>query len=548
MSSNPRFDGPGTGPVPADPRSGDNRPPSMWNGVKTIYLKELVDTTRDRKTLWFMLLIPTLMVPLLMGGMSRLTQGIQREAQLRELRVAATPETRAAYLALAHQWFLDTAAGRGMRLANTPLFRALVPEERRAELPDVPSDVFRDPEAFRAWTLTLVDKVRKDIDNLDKAKQRDDERRGLELKDGLPAEVLDEAFDFNSVAVKGVGLVTFVDVSELPPAPPDFDLLSLPAPLREIPEVGRIVAGIRSRQIHAYLDIPPEALELRAKPASKAVLRAVADSSIDLSREALERIEEVVAVLKRSVADARVRAAKLPPQTLKPIELAPARDIATRSDVTMVLIGGMLPFFAIFFTFLGGMYPAIDLGAGEKERNTLETLILAPVSRLEIALGKFAVILTTSLVSTFLGLVSLLVTFRWVMPPGLVQMLDMDFDPALGLLVAALAIPLAAAFSGAFLAISILARSFKEAQNYLAPMQFLIILPGMAGMVPGVEMKTVHALIPIVNVSLLFKQFLIGNIRWDYYWISFASCAALAAVCVGYAVRQFRDESVLFRT
>ena len=90
-------------------------------------------------------------------------------------------------------------------------------------------------------------------------------------------------------------------------------------------------------------------------------------------------------------------------------------------------------------------------------------------------------------------------------------------------------------FGSAVVLVSIFARSFKEAQNYIAPLQFIMILPAMAGMLPGLEMNWKYAFVPLVNLSLLSKEFLKGDTNWGYYFATLLSCLFLAALCIAYA-------------
>ncbi len=170
------------------------------------------------------------------------------------------------------------------------------------------------------------------------------------------------------------------------------------------------------------------------------------------------------------------------------------------------------------------------------------------MTRTQLALGKFLVILTTALTAAFLGVASIALTVTYVVPPRLMEQFDLTLAPATVISVATLAIPPAAAFAGIFLAISIYARSFKEAQNYITPLQFVLILPAMAPMLPAMEMSWKVAAIPLVNVSMLSKDFLKGETNWGYYAATFGSCAMLAGICLAFAIYQFRREEVLFRS
>ena len=315
-----------------------------------------------------------------------------------------------------------------------------------------------------------------------------------------------------------------------------------------LPHIATAAAAIKAREIHGLLCVPAAALQLVNEDQEHLDLFIVQDSTIRLSDESENRIDFVVEKIAESVVTARLQGRDLDASFIDPLNRAGGNDVATKSERALFFIGGFLPYIIIAFAFMGGMYPAIDLGAGEKERGTLETIVLSPATRTEIALGKFFVILTTALVAAFLGVASIALSIRYLAPEALLQQLDLQLPATTIIPVALLTIPPAAAFAGLFLAISIYARSFKEAQNYIAPLQFVLILPAMAPMLPGMEMSWKMALIPLVNVSMLSKDFLQGDTNWGHYAVTFGSCFALAGACIAFAVWQFRREQVLFRS
>ena len=513
----------------------------MLSGIWIIFRKELVDTLRDRKTLAFMLLLPTVAIPLLFLGVNRLVLGAVRKQAVRVVTIAADERTQEAYRTLVHQWFVDTEVAAGIRIVTSPIVRALIKPEMMDSMADMPRELLTDPAVFEQWCHDLVDKMRKGLDTeVEKAE-------GPILE--LPDELRDHLVDFYWLTIKGLGLVEFVDPASLDPAPPGFDPEILPAELRAAAHADRVAAAIRNKTIHGYLRIPPTALSLTARNDGVAEVVLLHDSTIPQSQETRRRIRFVMDMVGRDVVGDRLAARGLPDEFLEPLVLKDGMDLATKSEIALSNIGGVLPYVIILFAFLGGMYPAIDLGAGEKERNTLETLILSPASRTEIALGKFLVILTAALIAALLGVISIALSIKYIaLPEEALEKFEFQIEPHTALLVALLSIPPAAAFSGMFLAISIYARSFKEAQNYIAPLQFVIILPAMAALIPGMEMSWKMALIPLVNVSVLSRDFLKGDTNWGYYGATLASCLALAGACLVYAVQQFKREQVLFRS
>jgi sodium transport system permease protein len=212
--------------------------------------------------------------------------------------------------------------------------------------------------------------------------------------------------------------------------------------------------------------------------------------------------------------------------------------------------------------FTGAMYPAIDLTAGEKERGTMETLLCSPVNRLNIVLGKFLMVLTGSLATIALSLSSMSLTIliggnlmstgKGMVAVGGAGAKEAPafipfIDPVGVLGVFAMIAPVAVLFAAVLLAISLFAKSYKEAQSYVAPMIFVIILPAMIGMLPGVELSAKTALVPILNLSLVCKEMLSGVWNWGYIAIIFSSTCVYAAAALALTVRMFNREDVIFR-
>jgi len=223
-------------------------------------------------------------------------------------------------------------------------------------------------------------------------------------------------------------------------------------------------------------------------------------------------------------------------------------------------VGGFLPYMFILFCFLGSMYPAIDLGAGEKERGTLETLLLAPVPRASLVLGKFLVVFACGVTSALLSLSSLGVWLLYRSTTG-VQDQGQGTSPAFQaskeilaafgvgefLLIGAMLIPIAAIFASVLLSISIYARSFREASAYCGPLNFLCILPAFIALLPGVSLTWGWAMVPITNVSLTLKELLKGTMNYPMMIVVLSSSFLMAGLLLLFCAKWFQRESVLFR-
>jgi sodium transport system permease protein len=108
-------------------------------------------------------------------------------------------------------------------------------------------------------------------------------------------------------------------------------------------------------------------------------------------------------------------------------------------------------------------------------------------------------------------------------------------------------LPLAVIFSALLMALSLYAKSFREAQTYISPLMVLAIIPAMASMMPDTESNPLISLIPVVNVSLLLRNTLMGTIEILPFVLTMASNLVIAAIALYVVFLMFRRESVLFR-
>jgi len=213
-------------------------------------------------------------------------------------------------------------------------------------------------------------------------------------------------------------------------------------------------------------------------------------------------------------------------------------------------IGAMLPYMLFIICLGGAMAPATDIGAGEKERGTLETLLISPIDRNKIVMGKF---LTVSFAGTMTALITVASMVIWglVLSQGMAIKLVADFMAQIAmvdfLLIFLMLVPVVAIFASVLLSISIYAKSFKEAQSYMGPMTILVIVPVMFSMLPGVELKGGWAWVPLTNVSLAMKELVKGTMDYYQLFAIFGSTVIIAGALFAFCVYWFNQEKVLFR-
>lgn len=273
------------------------------------------------------------------------------------------------------------------------------------------------------------------------------------------------------------------------------------------------------------------------------------------SQLAAANIEEFLKEYRDGIATERLEANHLPAELLKPFQIR-RQSVAAPEKEAGAILGGIIAYALILMCLNGAMHPAIDLTAGEKERGTMETILSSPVSRTHLVLGKFLLVLTASLVTAMLLLVSVGVSTTALQKSHALDELADEGEPppqlSLGPLAAGsvmiMAIPLAVLFSAGLITISLFAKSHKEAQSYIAPLMFVVIVPAIAAMLPGVDLTPKLAIVPLLNVSLLCKELVTGEYHWNYIALIFASTCVYAAGALYLAVKMFQRESVLFRS
>jgi sodium transport system permease protein len=266
------------------------------------------------------------------------------------------------------------------------------------------------------------------------------------------------------------------------------------------------------------------------------------------SAMAAARLESFLRGLRARVVQERLEAEGLPGTLVEPFAVR-RENVAPPERVTGALIGGLLPYVLIMMCIAGAIYPAMDLTAGEKERGTMETLLSSPVSRLTLVLGKFLVVFTFSVATAFFALSALGGTF-WLAVYGLQAtgaLVELAISPLAIAGFFLLLLPMAALFSALLLAISLFARTFREAQTYVSPLMIVALLPAAIALMPGVEFTLPLAFVPVLNISLIGRDILSGLYDWVAIGTILVSSSLYAGLALWAAVRLFQQEAVVFR-
>ena len=270
--------------------------------------------------------------------------------------------------------------------------------------------------------------------------------------------------------------------------------------------------------------------------------------SSDLMSKAKNRIYNALDIYKNEVVSERLSEFNVDKGLLEPLDII-NKDMSTKKETIGKAVGGLIPYMLVIFIFLGAMYPAIDLGAGEKERGSLETLLSSPATKFEITVGKLMVVSLAGMVSGLISVVGISAPFYFLgnIPDQIKSTVLEIISPFIIVSVIILMIPIAIFFASMLLSISFYARSFKEAQSLMGPLNIVIIVPLMLTLGPGIEIDHITALIPLINVGLLTKEILAGSAQPIYFIETLSSLLFFAAIGIRFSVYWFNKENTIFR-
>jgi len=274
-----------------------------------------------------------------------------------------------------------------------------------------------------------------------------------------------------------------------------------------------------------------------------APVRLFEDSSRAQTRQQGARARRLLEAYARRMSILRMIARGASPSLVAPLDLTDV-DLAT-PEKTAANVLQTVPLVLLMAVFFGGLQLASDLTAGERERGTLEPLLLNPVGRGKVAVGKWLAIVA----SIDAGLLVALAGFAWAIARLPLQDLGLRFrlgpPEVLGFLGACL--PLALLAAALQMTAALFARTYKEAQTYLALMMLLPIVPASYLMLHPMKATLPAMLVPVLGQTLLMSEVLRGEpLRIGWFLLAALSCALGAAGFLWWAARLLESEKIVF--
>ena len=519
-----------------------------WKNVKLIFHREVRDQLRDRRTLFMVAVLPILLYPLLGIGMMQMAMLFTEQPRtvviLGEEHLPQNDELQLLDGTSFREEWGNVSKIRILTSSNLNEFSAKK-RERASKLLEQAQSLQKKLKRYEQLNIALKRRTADD-------KQADEKATATQIHQDEPGEPSEKELAIQRMAKLSTDTLqrehdrldeeirTLFKDSQMQV------LIIFPEHFaKNIERINRQLAnGSLSNQDEIELPRP-------------LILRSQAD---DKSVVAYSRVREAIRSWEKAILSERLRLADLPETLPRPVN-ASTVDIADGDELSANLWSKLFPALLVIMAVTGAFYPAVDVAAGEKERGTMETLLICPASRSEIVMGKFFTVMLFSVSTALLNLISMGMTGQYMTSIGgsssTAKFAALSLPDPLALVwLFVLLIPLAALFSAMCLAIATFARSTKEGQYYLTPLLTVVMGLTVFCLSPAVEifpsnnLSWFYSVMPIVGVALLLKALLLdpNNVDALVYLVPvLLTSIGYSLLALWWAIEQFKREDVLFR-
>jgi len=301
-------------------------------------------------------------------------------------------------------------------------------------------------------------------------------------------------------------------------------------------------ASVKSQEVPVVIRIPAEFGEQWAA-GTPAIIEVIADPSRRESETPMLRVRGLLNAYGGQIGIMRLQLRGVSPNLASPIMIKDV-DLSTPKSRGLLLML-FLPYILMITAFTGGMHLAIDSTAGEKERKSLEPLLINPVPRWQIMSGK----MLATVVFGFTALLLTLLSFRIalpLMPTGSLG-IDLELDAKTVASILMVVGPVSVLASALLTMLATYAKSFREAQSYMGLVIMIPMIPSIMFMVNPVKPETWMMSIPMFSQNLLIGEFVRGE-TVPNLWLamSVGGTLAIGLLLAAFAATLFNKPRVVF--
>ncbi|MBE6067565.1 MAG: ABC transporter permease [Clostridium lundense] len=321
-------------------------------------------------------------------------------------------------------------------------------------------------------------------------------------------------------------------------------------PKVQITPSSNIQEDVKNGNILIGLEIPDNVDTLLEEEKGTSV-KIIFDNTSQQSSMAQGMIEKTIEDYNKQVVSHRLQKRNIDVSILNPVSVEYQTSTTDKDSMGKIMLSMLLPLFLVIYSITGPMGAAVDLGAGEKERGTLEPLLTTQAGRMSLLWGKFFAIAVVGLMTTGASMLGLLISLtKFGESLGTEGgAISLNLGASTFALIFLMIILLNMTFGALELSISIYARSFKEAQTYLAPLNIIALVPVYTTyMLDARNIDNFYFHIPVANTVCLMKEFLAGVFNTSHILMTFGWILVYIMAAIFFARYMFSKEEVIFRT
>ncbi|HHH12098.1 MAG TPA: ABC transporter permease [Sorangium sp.] len=304
----------------------------------------------------------------------------------------------------------------------------------------------------------------------------------------------------------------------------------------------RPITAVREQQLDMVLLIDEDFVrDYRASNGARLTL--LYDASRNATLAPVKRIEQVLQQHNAQVGALRLLAHGVNPGISRPLAITRV-DVSTPRARGSLFLNGVA-MFVLMAAFVGGMYTATDVTAGERERGSLEPLLVTPTLRTALVLGKWLVTVVLALATVGVSLAALMFTMRWVPTERLGVSVQLSFTDVVNIML--IMLPLCLLSTALQLFVATFAHTFKEAQTYLSLLMFVPMVPAVALSLTPLKLAAWNAPVPVLGQQVLLNSVMRGEaLPWPLVALAAAVSIGLALAITQATAALFKREKVIF--
>lgn len=311
------------------------------------------------------------------------------------------------------------------------------------------------------------------------------------------------------------------------------------------------VEAISNSEVRILLNVEADYKE-KLEQGKPFVIEVLYDKSQTKSEGSIRIVANAINEYNKRVVVDRLNKLGLDDDILKPVQIKET-NIADEGKAGLSMLAMILPVLLVILISAGGIAPATDLVAGEKERNTFEPLLTTKAGRSSLLLGKYLTVTLFSFVSAIASFFGMFLGY-FIDPKSITlgagaYISGFSISSIALLMILIISVLMGMTFAGIQIALSTYAKSFREAQTYLSFLIIITMIPGYATilMQPN-EIPLYMYVVPVLNTISAFKTVLGVNINYTYLAVALASSVVYVIISLKIAISLFNRENVLFRS